>query len=451
MSYARGDKLRIRSLAEIVEIGKTPINSMSGLPNYADSDMAELFTGDHTVEFSQIDIGDLPNVWIRVSDPANPWNDWWFLEDDLEKIAESTIPVYPCGTKVILDECDNVRCSGQVGEVVRVLDEQRHSQIRVLKRDGEYRTTVTVRNERIAGLWYEGYVPPEIHYDVCCTRCSNIFSVTEGDEPDEEDQGLCPSCRQRRFITPYHTYQPRLIFYSTSVDDDLFLGVELEVDDGGESNVNAARVVDIMNEGGPFIYCSHDGSLTNGFEIITMPATNAYHHSIRHTYDEMVAQLKEMGYHSHNTSTCGIHVHFNRSFFGDDEEESVSKLLYLVEKFWDEIVVFSRRDYRSLDRYAKKMDIPADEFVDEWDKSGNHDGHYYAVNITNRDTIELRMFRGTLNMDSYMAILDFVDRLARAAKDKTVNEIQMLPFEALLTDAASKYYKARCEASKWED
>ena len=450
MKYVRGDRLRVKSLDEITKLGLSEINQRTGLPKYADGSMREFFSGSYTVEYlsyeKEGDIG-----WVRCARPSDPWFDMWFRDVDVEKYEDSAIPVYEEGQRVILKEQDDARCSKQVAVILRALKDIRRSQVSVKNKTGGERMITTINNEDIEGLWYEGYDPPAIRYVVRCSRCGTMFEIVEGDEPCAADNMLCPPCRSRRFITPYHHYRPQLTFYKKGSEDDLFLGVELEVDDGGEIHEHAARVMDIVNENGMFIYCSHDGSLSEGFEIITMPATNAYHHSIRDTYEKMGRELKEMGYHSHNTSTCGIHVHFNRNFFGKNEEEDISKLLYLVEKFWDEIVIFSRRDYRSLDRYAKKPDTPSDEFIDEWNKSDSHDGHYYAVNITNSDTIELRMFRGTLNMDSYMAILDFVDRLARVAKEKTVNEIQSLPFEALLSDSAAKYYKTRCEAIKWED
>ena len=64
---------------------------------------------------------------------------------------------------------------------------------------------------------------------------------------------------------------------------------------------------------------------------------------------------KDNGFRSHNTNTCGYHIHFNRSFFEDKEDECIAKLLYLVEKFWDELVKFSRRDYENLERWQRNM------------------------------------------------------------------------------------------------
>ena len=45
------------------------------------------------------------------------------------------------------------------------------------------------------------------------------------------------------------------------------MGIELEVDNGGEYNENADKILCIGNRNGDHIYCKHDGSLDAGFEI----------------------------------------------------------------------------------------------------------------------------------------------------------------------------------------
>lgn len=287
-----------------------------------------------------------------------------------------------------------------------------------------------------------------------CERCGNYYS--ESAEVHEalpvEDRGLCPHCRERRYVTPYHHYQPHFEFHKKPSDDDLFLGVELEVDQGGQSDDEAGVIMDIMNknENGFMVYCSRDGSLRNGIEIITAPATLNYHKKLKTKYKTLFKRLIRDGYRSHNTSTCGIHVHFSRAFFGDNEDECVTKLLYLVERFWDEIVIFSRRDYSALDNYAKKPESNPKRFM-RWNKTGDHDGRYYAINITNDNTIELRMFRGTLNYESFAAILDFADMLARACKEKSNEELQSMTFDELLTPDAKAYYDSRVAVRRFDE
>lgn len=271
-----------------------------------------------------------------------------------------------------------------------------------------------------------------------CDRCGETFAV----DNENRVETLCPNCRKRNFVLPYHRYSPPLEFYGNNKNNTVpYLGVELEVDEGGESDRIVKQLMKMINPKDKiFVYCSHDGSLREGFEIITQPATLKYHTSIKGMYEQMFQFLLKKGYLSHDTATCGIHVHFNRNFYEENEELYITRLLYLVDKFWDEIVRFSRRSQRRLDRYSKKVDCPPTDYYKCSNKSGNHDYHYYAINLANENTIEFRMFKGSLNIDTFMATLQFVHNCIVCAKEKTAEEIQHMEFEELITGRACKAY-----------
>ena len=62
-----------------------------------------------------------------------------------------------------------------------------------------------------------------------------------------------------------------------------------------------------------------------------------------------------MGYRSHQATTCGLHVHISRDAFGRTEqaqEAAIARLLFFVEKHWNELLKFSRRTNRQLERWA---------------------------------------------------------------------------------------------------
>lgn len=277
-----------------------------------------------------------------------------------------------------------------------------------------------------------------------CHRCGEYFFPKDGIET-REGRWLCDECSKFKFVTPYHHYYPKIEFFGDNKNNSVpYLGLELEVDFGGESDRNAGIVSDILNKNKIFGYCSHDGSLSNGFEIITQPATMEYHNSIKHIYSDLMNKLKDLKYSSHNTTTCGLHVHFNRSFFGENDTRNLSKFIFLTEKFWNEIIVFSRRPEHRMERYAKKISpIPITEYINMGNKSGDHDYHYYSVNIANRDTIELRTFKGTLNVDTLLATLQLVNNMAIVAKEKTLSELQNIKFEYFLTTRYQKRYWER--------
>ena len=201
----------------------------------------------------------------------------------------------------------------------------------------------------------DDYVVPVVPEYRVCNRCGSEFAYTGGEL-------MCPTCATREYITPYHRYAPPIQFFSLdNKRAKKYFGVELEVELGGEYDSNAAEVVRSMrrDNGDLFAYCSHDSSLQNGFEIITQPATLGYHQSLEEDYEKVFKMLVSKGYRGHNCPNAGIHVHFSRNYFGEgeDEEYNVTKLLLLVEKFWEEIKIFSRRDYEKSKSYTYFVNI----------------------------------------------------------------------------------------------
>ena len=278
---------------------------------------------------------------------------------------------------------------------------------------------------------------------ICCDECGKRVHEDEIHYDEEETRYYCAECfenRPEKVIHNYHhSHSCETKFYG-GIDNGttLFMGLELEIDNGDNRDDTAREMKDCMPDG--FITMENDGSLDYGFENITQPATLEYHTSIRNNYEDMFQIAKDNGFRSHNTHTCGYHIHFNRSFFEDKEDECVAKLLYLVEKFWDELVKFSRRNYENLDRWAKKYDKTPDEVVEDM-KSHNLD-RYHAINLTNRKTIEFRMFRGTLKSETFFATLQLVDTIVRYVKEHTNNDIQSLQFtDLLVTDELKSYWE----------
>ncbi|MBD5155765.1 MAG: hypothetical protein HDT15_12090 [Oscillibacter sp.] len=157
-----------------------------------------------------------------------------------------------------------------------------------------------------------------------CSSCGRLVDLDDLEYLSESDcEGYCEDRYNRlvreRGIHSY-CYKPEPIFYG---DGSRFLGVELEIDDGGESNDNAAQIQNVGNRKHDHIYIKHDGSLEDGMEIVTHPMTLEYHRQ-EMPWQEVLQKAVSMGYLSHQCGTCGLHVHVNRSSLGDTYAEQVS-------------------------------------------------------------------------------------------------------------------------------
>lgn len=112
------------------------------------------------------------------------------------------------------------------------------------------------------------------HYYLNCADCGRV--IHEGSAcylEDDDSTPLCSHCYTRatrnRAIHDYY-YKPDPIFYGSG---PRYFGVELEIDGAGEDDASAQTLLRIANRREELLYCKHDGSLEEGFELVTHPMT----------------------------------------------------------------------------------------------------------------------------------------------------------------------------------
>ena len=272
-------------------------------------------------------------------------------------------------------------------------------------------------------------------YYAHCTDCGRLVARDNLQFLSESDtEGYCSECYEHHLSehgVHSYNYKPEPIFYGNG---PRYLGVELEIDGGGESHRNAIQLQRVVNRGIEHIYTKHDGSLSNGMEIVTHPMTLEYHQQ-KMPWRRLLRQAVGMSYRSHQAGTCGLHVHVNRSSLGSYQEEqegTISRILYLVENFWYELLRFSRRTQEQMDHWASRYgrkDEPKDVLYTA-KCSGNR---YNCVNLLSSDTIEFRMFRGTLKYNTLIATLQLVEFLCNVALSMSDDEIKMLTWSKFVS------------------
>ena len=253
-------------------------------------------------------------------------------------------------------------------------------------------------------------------------------------------------------IYRYHSAnRPDVEFYGGKDDGkNLFLGIELEFDTRNSSIGNRYNKFDLIKksndifESNSYIYYMNDGSLTYGLEMITQPATYEYHFSSIEKYRALFSEICNHGFKSQSYQSCGLHIHFNRNYFYENPDLYTMNLLYLVEKFWKDLVLLSRRNYNKIIRWANKYNQKPEEIVDTYKYRKWQLGRYKAINLTNINTIEFRIYRGTLDIDDFMATIELTKNLIVAAKTKSVDELHEMKFEELLTSDNLIRYNKKC-------
>lgn len=267
-----------------------------------------------------------------------------------------------------------------------------------------------------------------------CDRCGRLIRCDDSNSLPDDDYVYCDECfnilNSESDIVHDYYYKPSPIFYG---EGPRFFGVELEIDDGGESNDNVRSLSVISNINDELIYCKHDGSLDDGFEIVTHPMSLPFHeHEM--PWGSILKKAVDLGYRSHQTDTCGLHIHVSRNAFGiyeDEQDKAIARILYFVERNWNELLIFSRRTQRQLDRWASRYgykDRPS-EMLEHVKKGGSR---YTCVNLSNRDTIEFRIFRGTLKLNTLIATLQLVDHICSLAMRLSDDEIRNLSWSGFV-------------------
>lgn len=267
-----------------------------------------------------------------------------------------------------------------------------------------------------------------------CPECGEIYHTDDGEYDDYRDEWYCDSCYadMRRAIYNY-SYKPTPIFYGgTGEDHRMYMGIELEIDDGGEDSNNARQILSMVNGDGEVAYAKHDGSINNGFEIVSHPATLEYHTNDI-AWRELMAKAVELDYRSHETSTCGLHVHISREGLGDTyeaQEEVIARIIYFIEKHWKKVLTFTRRSEARMARWAARYG--AERTVDDTYKNAKRQSYsrYHCINLENSATIEFRMFRGTLKYSTFLATLQFTHMLCEFCKKATNKGMERLSWNA---------------------
>lgn len=263
------------------------------------------------------------------------------------------------------------------------------------------------------------------------------------------------SSRSKTYIHQFN-YVPKYIKHfmpGESEDTTLLLGAEIEV--GGNNNISSdndknstvKKCIQIMNGSDSdeenLIYSTHDSTVQIEFD--TMPCSLEFHKN-KMNYREMFEYLDKEGYKGHDCKTAGLHIHANRNYLGKSrisQELVISKILYILEKFNDEICVIARRDNEYSEFVGSKKE--ENSLVELYGKYKDH-GKRAALNLQHKDTIEFRMFRSTLKYETFILTLEFVKNIIDYAKSASIEEIELIKWADLMklfSPALRNYYTER--------
>jgi hypothetical protein len=291
---------------------------------------------------------------------------------------------------------------------------------------------------------YERGDPDYIHADETRNYCEHdgayfpdhvydtLFGDDEDEDEDERDSGATPS------IGHYHSSKGMLAVHRSTPDGKPVagpvVGVELEVEVyGGYSRDGCAELaLRRLNAhhwiGHPlsrpaisterYAWAECDGSLDRGFEIVTAAGPLEMHRAHMGAFLSDAEAIE--GLSSHDTDTCGLHVHVDKSGLS---ALTIGKVLVFVNSPDNAHLVLSvaRRDLTHTYSKVKHKKLT--------DGRRGSPERYEAVNVT-RETLEFRIFRGSLKFEAVMAAIEFARSVVLFCKTASARSLDSKSFLA---------------------
>lgn len=273
-----------------------------------------------------------------------------------------------------------------------------------------------------------------------CERCSSRHGYLA--VQTLTDETINPTITDEMTTSPYnemssyHRYHRSFTKYRTLEDEKnnnkMFIGAELEISDlyNGLSSDEFNGVLSYIKNNYHAVVSSDSSINGRGVELISDPQTLSVWLSRRERVADLFKKLINKGFKSDEGNTsCGLHFHVSRDALGNTDaeiSETIARIDLILENLKDELIVFSRRQGKDLERWASflsdltsvRLDYSLDLIKQaKWNQNGRR---YQALNLENTHTIEFRIFKGSLNIETFYASLELVNNLIELAKNGNI-------------------------------
>lgn len=244
-----------------------------------------------------------------------------------------------------------------------------------------------------------------------CDMCGEYWNYGSHDE--------CPDCTPSSRLIHDYSFRPEPVFFISrgltairSSRSMTFTGFELEME-AVETNVDDGAQF-ATEKFGEWCYLKYDGSLSNGFEMVSHPLS--YRYFLESFPFADLSELAKLGMRSANTGTCGLHIHINKSFFQSHPSTMYRfmSLFYRNAESWKPIAGRKNSSYASWSEYELDRMLYYAKGLKDGVRNCNNE-RYVALNLQNSNTIELRFFRGTLKPEVFAGRIEAAHAAAHYA------------------------------------
>lgn len=234
-----------------------------------------------------------------------------------------------------------------------------------------------------------------------CPDCGTTVPTTYMIEDPDDHHRTCKKCAAQTYeIHNYSTRVPSLLKFKAKkvTASTIYLGCELEYE---TSNQDVARQKVGRALKGHAIMKS-DGSIRNGFEVVTCPATLEIHLEVfKRFFENRPLELTI-------ASNVGMHVHVSRAPLSVLTVGKMTEFMNRPDnvKFITHIAGRSPNTYCQQDR-SRSLSFPLVY------KTGER---YNTLNLNNKDTVEFRIFSTPLTYEDFAHKVQFCQALTDYSK-----------------------------------
>jgi len=271
-----------------------------------------------------------------------------------------------------------------------------------------------------------------------CDDCEEYVNQDDIYYCENDDCFYCENCYDNHIDEIIHDYgyKPTPKFYKDKNENDqLFFGFEIEIEnyknkyDNKEIAEDISIYKDIIEK---YLYCKEDGSLINGFEIVSHPMTFQYFKKHETEIMEKVYELPAKGFTGFGNETCGMHVHLTDSMTNFHR--------YKMLKFFYENKTFIRfigqRDY---DGHLRNSKFDNTNLIKKCKKDFSQ-SRFECINLTNNKTIEIRIFKSNLSRIRILKNIEFCISSYWFTKNNSAKKLTHNDFK-LYVEQNQKTYK----------
>lgn len=287
-----------------------------------------------------------------------------------------------------------------------------------------------------------------------CSHCGEVFhkrsfdEILVSDKHDGVTRSYCKLCYHKSGILHRYSFKPEYVYFRRKNENSgILFGVENEIEVGQEvaQSKNLRKMVihldkenrdisidvekrmfivnEIDNRYHDFIYQKHDGSLVHGVELVTQPASLNYLYDMKDGMKKLFEIMINHDCFAGDASPgSGMHVHISKDRMTDKHKLIFSTFVY---RHGQKIKLVAGRNSR---KYSRFLSVPKEKseinLSERFLRASSYSDRYVAVNWRNTNTVEVRIFQSTLDVDRFYANLEFCDAVYKYTQTiDTVSEL----------------------------